>query len=300
MLKALRKRKLKRTVEDIFVDMFVYLVAIITIIVTLYPVWYSIIMSFNESYDARLGGIYFFPRVFTLRNYYAIFNDYRLIQAFFITVMRTIVGTLSSVLVTSLFAYGLSKKHIQFRKFYMVFGIITMFFNGGLIPTFLLYNNLRLFNTFWVYIFPSLISFFNAILFINFYKTIPDSIEEAARIDGANNYYIFFRIIIPLSTPVFATITLFNGVYHWNDWFVPAYFVQSQELKTLQTLLMEIINRGVGELMLTERFGTRRESVTLESLRYATMVVVMVPITLIYPFLQKYFVKGMMMGSIKE
>ena len=296
----MRKRSIRKTKEDITVDSFVYLVSIATIIVTAYPVLYCITMSFNESYDARLGGIYFLPRVFTLRNYYAIFIDSRLTDAFLITILRTVAGTFSSVLVTSLFAFGLSKRHIQFRKFYMVFGMVTMFFSGGLIPTYLLYNQIKLLDTFWVFILPSLISFFNAILFINFYKTIPVSLEESARMDGAGIFYTFFRIIIPLSTPVIATIILFNGVGHWNDWFISAYFVRNQRLKTLQTLLMEVINRSVGEIMLTERFGPRRESVTIESLRYAIMVVVIAPITLIYPFLQKYFVKGVMVGSIKE
>lgn len=294
------RRGLYNTNADILVDGFVYIICALTIIVTIYPVWYCLIMSFNESYDARLGGIYFFPRIFTVRNYSAIIENPNLISAFFVTIMRTLFGTISSVFVTSLFAYGLSNKHLQFRRIYIFIGIVTMYFSGGLIPQYLLYNQLNLLDTFGVYILPSLVSFFNVILFINFFRTIPDSLVESARIDGAKNFYIYSRIVIPLSMPVVATIILFTGVYHWNDWFASAYFVRKQELKTLQTFLIEIINRGVGEILLEQKFGSIRESVTLESLRYATMVVVIAPITLIYPFLQKYFIKGMMVGSVKE
>jgi putative aldouronate transport system permease protein len=174
-----------------------------------------------------------------------------------------------------------------------------MYFGGGLIPYYLLIRNLGLINNFLVYIIPGLFSFYNALLFMANFRAIPSSIEESALIDGARPFHVFVRIVLPLSTPILATIALFNGVGHWNDWFTTAIYTRSQWLNTLPVLLRDIINIASNQSEIAARLALRRDLVTLEAIRYATMMVAVLPITISYPFLQKYFVKGMLLGAIK-
>ena len=263
-----------------------------------YPFYYCLVQSFNEGYDARVGGIYWFPRVFTLKNYETVFVNPNILRTFFVTVARTLVGTVSSLLFTALFAYGLSKK-IMFRKFYSIMGLITMYFSGGLIPYYFLLKDIKLLDTFWVYIIPSLLSYYNALLMMANFRAIPDSLEEAALIDGAKPFRIFVRIVLPLSTPILATIALFNGVSHWNDWYTTAIFTRSESLNTLPMLLKDIINYAANQTEIEAKLLLERSTVTVEATRYATMMIAVVPITLSYPFLQRFFVKGMMVGAIK-
>jgi putative aldouronate transport system permease protein len=264
----------------------------------LYPFYYCLVQSFNNGYDSRIGGVYWFPRKFTLENYQAVFVNPNILQTFVTTTLRTVTGTVASVFFTAMFAYGLSKK-IHFRKFYSVFGLVTMYFGGGLIPYYLLIRSLGLIDNFLVYIIPSLLSFYNALLFMANYRAIPSSIEESALIDGARPFVIFVRIVLPLSTPILATIALFNGVGHWNDWFTTAIYTRSQWLNTLPVLLRDIINYASNQTEITQHLVQNRHLVTVEAIRYATMMVAVLPITVSYPFLQKYFVKGMLMGAIK-
>jgi putative aldouronate transport system permease protein len=264
----------------------------------LYPFYYCLVQSFNNGYDSRVGGVYWFPREFTLENYRTVFVNPRIVSAFAVTILRTAVGTVTSLLFTAMFAYGLSKK-ILFRRFYSMIGVITMYFGGGLIPYYFLLRSLRLLNTFWVYIIPSLCSFYNALLLMANYRAIPPSVEESALIDGARPIYVFWRIILPLSTPILATIALFNGVGHWNDWYTTAIFTKDPNLYTLPTLLRDIINYTQNQTEIAARMNIVRSTVTLEAVRYATMMIAVLPITVSYPFLQRYFVKGLLMGSVK-
>ena len=264
----------------------------------LYPFYYSLVQSFNDGYDSRIGGVYWFPRKFTLLNYQTVFADHKIITAFIVTILRTVAGTVTSLLFTAIFAYGLSKK-ILFRRFYSLIGVITMYFFGGLIPYYMLLRSLGLLDTFLVYIIPSLCSFYNTLLLMANYRAIPAAVEESALLDGAKPLTIFFRIIMPLSTPIIATIALFNGVWHWNDWYTTAIFTRSDSLATLPSLLRELINQTQAQVENASHFGTDRLAVTLEAVRYATMMVAVIPITVSYPFLQRYFVKGLLVGSVK-
>jgi putative aldouronate transport system permease protein len=263
-----------------------------------YPFYYCLVQSFNNGYDSRVGGVYWFPREFTLENYRTVFVNSKIVSAFVITILRTAVGTVTSLLFTAMFAYGLSKR-ILFRRFYSMIGVITMYFGGGLIPYYFLLRSLHLLNTFWVYIIPSLCSFYNALLLMANYRAIPASVEESALIDGARPIYVFWRIILPLSTPILATIALFNGVGHWNDWYTTAIFTKDPILYTLPTLLRDIINYTQNQTEIAIRMNIVRSTVTLEAVRYATMMIAVLPITVSYPFLQRYFVKGLLMGSVK-
>ena len=184
--------------------------------------------------------------------------------------------------------------------------IVAMYFSGGLIPYFLLIKNLHLYNTFWVYIIPGLLGIWNCILMMNFFRSIPEALEESARIDGANDLTIFFRIIVPVSMPVIATIMLFNGVGHWNDWYTTAFYTRDKSLRTASFILKELISKanltsitGSDAATAARAAEAAAQNYTAESLRMATMIVVVIPIVCVYPFLQKYFVKGVMIGSIK-
>ncbi|MDR0401352.1 MAG: carbohydrate ABC transporter permease [Treponema sp.] len=282
-------------------DGVIVLIMLLVCFLILYPVWYTIVLSFNDSQDALFGGIYWWPRKFSLRSYETVFLDRSILRAFNVTIWRTLIGTVSSVFFTSMVSYAFSKKHIMGNKAYLIIGTVTMFFGGGLIPYFILLRSIGLYDNFLVYIIPALFNFYNLIIFMSFFREIPPGLEESAKIDGANDFIIFVRIVIPLSTAVLATIALFNGVYHWNDYFMGVMYINNPDLQPIQTFLYRIVAAAsmtgtlVGEIP-TEITTSR---VSSQSLKLATMVVTTAPIICIYPFLQKYFVKGVMIGSIK-
>lgn len=273
---------------------------------TLYPFIYILAYSLSDGAEAMKHPIYFLPRGFTFENYIQIFQDSTFLNAYVITVSRTVIGTSLHVFLSALFAYALTKKDLPGRSFFTFFIFIPSIFSGGMIPNFILFRELGLINNFWVYVFPFLFSFFHIIIIRTFFDQLPKSLEESAQIDGASNFRIFMSIILPLSRPVLATIALFQGVFHWNDWFTGAYFVTDEALRPVQTLLNELLTESEALANAAQRSsqsGTTVSSglinVTPESLRMATLIIATLPIICIYPFLQKYFVKGVMVGSIK-
>ena len=283
-------------------DVFNTVFMLIIIIVTLYPFWYCLIGSLNEGYDYIKGGVFLLPRAFSWENYRIVLREERLITAYRVTIFRTVIGTVTHLIFTAVFAYGITRKYLLGRSIYLKYAMFTMYFGGGLIPTYLLYINLNLINSFWVYIIPSLFSFYHVIILQSFFKTIPEALNESAMIDGAGEYRIFFSIIVPLSKPVMAAIALFTGVGHWNAYFDSMVFTTSTSLQTVQVYLMRIIREvEFAAKMAAESAdlipGLRRPNA--ETIKLATMIVATAPILAIYPFLQKYFVKGIMMGSIK-
>lgn len=297
---------IKPTFNDRIMIGLIYVFLIFLAFVTFYPFWNSFVISLNEGKDTMLGGVTFWPRAFTLENYQVVFQDQRLLHAFLVTILRTVVGTFLSVLVTALLAYGLSKKELIGRKFFMIFCLLTMFFSGGLIPTFILVRGLGLMDSFWAMILPTMVLVWNMIIFRTFFQQLPSGLEESAKIDGAGYWQIFFRIILPLSGPVIATLSLFTAVFHWNDWFFPSIYITSDNLIPIQTLLRQVINSNtvtsqMGQLdagALSHMMETAK--VTGKSLQMATMMVATIPIILVYPFIQKHFVKGVLIGSLKE
>lgn len=293
---------LKLSREDKIVNILLFIVMTVVVIITFYPLYYSVVYAFSDANDiAEKGFVYFAPRVFTLDNFKMVFTEKALVNAFLITLSRTVLGTVASVLFTAVVSYPLSKRYLLFRKVYLRIGVITMYFFGGLIPFYLVLKSINLINSFWVYIIPMLFSFFNAIIFINFFSAIPDAIEESAKIDGANDWSIFWQIVIPLSAPVMATMALFNGVTQWNSWFDAAFYTTSENLATLQLVLYNIISQAQGAAMASRFMAAGQTNMNvIDAIKYATMVISIVPIALAYPFLQKYFVQGMMVGSIKE
>jgi putative aldouronate transport system permease protein len=281
-------------------DMINVLIMLVLCFSMIYPIWYVIVYSFSDGTDALMGGIYWFPRMFSLENYKEVFGNDGIIMAFEITVARTLLATTLHVFFTAMVAYALSKSYLMGRKFYMAFGTVTLFFSGGLIPYFLLIKNLHMYDNFLVYVIPAVFSFYNLIIFNAFFRQLPASLEESAKIDGANDFTIFIKVVLPLSTPVLATIALFVGVGNWNDYFTGVIFINDNKLLPIQTLLYKIVAENTANTMLLaspQGMATRRATST--SLKMAMMVITTMPITIIYPFLQKYFVKGMLLGSIK-
>lgn len=278
-------------------------------IVTLYPFLNTIAVSFNEGMDSLRGGIYLWPRVFTLKNYQSVFVTGTIFNAFFMSIARTLLSMVLNVFLTTMLAYTISRREYVFRNFITVVFVLTMYFNAGLIPNYFLIKNLHLLNSFWVYIVPSLVGAFNLIVIRTYIKTIPESLIESARIDGAGDFWIFIRVIIPLCKPVLATIALFVAVGSWNSWFDTFIYCSSrQDLSTLQYELMKLLastsqtayNPGLAAGYSASGGQSALELVTPISVRAAITVVAATPIILVYPFLQKYFVVGLNVGSVKE
>ncbi|GAB6928465.1 carbohydrate ABC transporter permease [Paenibacillus sp. JCM 10914] len=289
----------RRTKGEAFFDLFNNFGMLIVCFLTIYPIWYVLINAFNDGQDAMRGGIYWWPRIFSLENFVAVFQSSGIMTAMGITVAKTLIGVVVHVLFTAMVAYALSRKGLIFGKFYIFMGTVTLFFGGGLIPTFLLIKDLHMLDSFLVYIIPAMFSFFDLIIFMTFFREIPEGLEEAARIDGANDWAIFFRVVLPVSMPVIATISLFHGVYQWNDYFTALIYVNNTDLHPIQTYLYRVVAQSSSNQMLAQIPSGVTKSVTSQSIKMATMVVTTAPIVFVYPFLQRYFVKGMMIGSIK-
>lgn len=275
-----------------------YVILALVILVTLYPVWYVLIGSLNDGVDYLKGGVGLFPRVFTLANYKVVFLDNGIWHAYLITFLRTVVGTACALLFTSAVGYAMSRKNLKFRQPIYWFSIFTMFFSGGLIPGFLVIKVLGLYNTFWVYIIPSLYSVYNMIIVQNFFSTIPEELHDAALIDGMRELRIYFFIYMPLAKPVLATLALWIIVGHWNSYFDTMVYTSDPNLQTLQYYLMRMIqtanistnNPALGDVL---------DRITPETVTFSAIMVSILPILVVYPFLQKYFVKGIFLGSLK-
>jgi putative aldouronate transport system permease protein len=251
------------------------------------------------------GGIYLFPRHFTFTNYSIIFTDARITSSLMVSVARTLIGTISAVVVNAMFAFALAKKTIPGRKFLNWYVMIPMFFGGGLIPYFIICKALGLVNTFWVYVFPWVMSSFYILMMRVYFLSMPDSLEESAKIDGAGYWIIFFRIYFPLALPSLATIALLAGLTHWNDWYDGTVMVYKTSLWPIQTLLLNITTGSditaffKGKNLSTAGSLVKKISITPQSIKASMLIITVLPIVMIYPFLQKYFIKGMMIGSIK-
>ncbi len=268
-------------------------------LISIYPLIYVLAGSFSDGKSYLAGDVWIWPKVFSLDNYQMVLFDVRLWKSFGITIGRTVLGTVTAVLFTAIVAYAMSRKNLVGRNWFYRFFIFTMFFGGGLIPYFMVINALWLFDTFWVYIIPGLMSVYNMLVFVNFFKTIPEEIHESAQMDGASEFTILFRIILPLSTPVIATVALWIAVGHWNSFFDTMIYTVEENLWTLQYYLMKVINEaspppaGVGlppELI---------SNSTPETVGFAAIIVSVIPIFAVYPLIFKSLTKGVVIGSLK-
>jgi putative aldouronate transport system permease protein len=278
------------------------------VVVTLYPFLNTLAISFNNAADTMKGGVYLWPRQWTLFNFRSIFATGFLYHAFFISISRTVISTILNLFLTTMLAYTLSRKEYVFRKFITVVFILTMYFNAGLIPSYFLIKDLGLMNKFIVYIIPTLVGAFNLIVIRTHIKSLPDSMIEAAKIDGAGEFSIFIRIVFPLCKPVLAVVGLFVAVGSWNAWFDTFLYASArQDLSTLQYELMKLLATSmqtsataVSQFSSTGAHSGSADTITPQSIRAASTVVAALPILMVYPFLQKYFVVGLNVGSVKE
>ncbi len=292
MVKEKRRRGKNRfTIADVLIYAILGLITLSMII----PFMNIIAISLSDYKSAVQDKAMLWPKNFTFGAYAIMFNS-EVYRAMLVTIFITVVGTLLHICVCIMAAYPLSKKFLPGRNFLLIFVLVTMLFSGGLIPYYFIIRGLGLADNILVYILPGAAGAYTIVMMKNFLLQIPSSLEEAARIDGANYFYILWRIIVPLSKPIIATLALFYGVGRWNDWFTAVLFVNNKELYTIQNVLRDmIIQNNMGA------FGQiNLEQVYTESVKMAAIIVATVPIMIVYPFLQKYFVKGIFMGSVKE
>ncbi|MDF2644695.1 MAG: binding-protein-dependent transport system inner rane component [Paenibacillus sp.] len=293
---------LRRNYFDIAFDLFLYLVMIIVAIVTLYPFLNVLAISFNDSVDTVKGGIHIWPRAFTLQNYESIFRFPGLIRGFQNSVLRTVIGSILGVTSASMVAFVLARRDFQARRPISMLFALTLYFTGGLIPGYMLIRDLHMINTFWVYILPGMLGVWNVFIIRSYMDGLPYALQESAKIDGANDFTIYWKVILPLCQPVLATIALFIAVGHWNSWFDTFLYNSSNaKLTTLQFELMKVLqSTQSGNESHNPNLTQNVAKVSPESVKMAITMVVSLPILLVYPFLQKYFVKGITLGAVKS
>ena len=277
------------------------IIMILLVIITLYPVLNTLAISLNDGTDALRGGIYLWPRKFTWKNYITVLQKDNLLTGAYITVSRTIIGTVLALVSNAILAFIISRKRFLFKRGLSLFWVITMYVNGGMIPTFLLYKGLGLTNSFAVYVIPGMVSAFNMLVIRTYMNGIPNSLEESAQLDGAGYTTIFLKIYSPLCKPVYATVALFVAVGQWNSWFdAMLYNRMNSSLTTLQYELMKLLSSVTNQGGSAEAMKNAIGAVTPTSVRAAATIITMLPIICIYPFLQKYFVTGLTLGGVKE
>jgi putative aldouronate transport system permease protein len=287
-----------KSLADKAVDVGIYVWFSVFALLVFYPFYYILINSLNGALE--FGKTWFWPSNFSINAYKLILTDPLLVKSILVSIARTVVGVFVFIAVTSSCAFALRKRNLVFRKFYLLLFTIPMFFGGGLIPAFLNYRDLGIYDTFWVYILPGAFSFFGAIIFMSAFNDIPVELEEAATIDGANAFFIYLRIYLPLVLPVVATLGLFAGVDQWNSYFDTLYFTRDKDLVTLAAKLLMLLNGTMAGQMLSKAADdAMKKAVMFEGLKMATIIVSMVPVLLIYPFVQRYFIKGVRIGAIK-
>lgn len=289
-----KKSAAERT-EDIFLYVFLSVVAFTSV----FPFIHLLVLSLNDSVDAQRGGLYFYPRIFTWANYEYVFTNDTLLRASFNSVARTVLQTVVSVFCTGMLAYVLSRREFVFRKSFTFLIIVTMYVSGGLIPMYLLIKSLGLMNTFAVYIVPGIMSAFNLMVMRTYFEQLPDGLVESGYMDGANDFSIFTRIILPVSLPVVACIALFVSVAEWNTWFDNfLYNSRNEKLTVLQYELQKMVNAVQQTNDPLEEAEDRM--ITPYTVKATLTIIVTVPILLVYPFLQKYFVQGLTLGAMKD
>ena len=291
----------KKSIGNKVFDFFNYIFMLGVILLTLYPMFYVLVCSLSDS-NSLVGarGLILFPKGFSVTAYEAVFSNPNIFSGYRVTLFIVVVGTVLSVMATSIGAFLITRKDLAIRKALSYMMVFTMYFSGGMIPTYLLvYKWLHLGDSIWALILPVMISTYNLLIMKANFEAVPDSLEEAAKIDGANNILILFKIILPLSLPVIAVMVLYYGVAYWNSWFTAMMYLRTRSKFPLQLILREILLSNDATSMGTGGASTGDRYLIGESIKYATIVVATIPILCLYPFIQKYFVKGVMAGAVK-
>lgn len=295
-----RGRIHSRSIGALLFDVFLYAFMSFLVVIFLYPFWDTVVLSFSTpAYASRLG-IRLFPVPISLGAYRTVFSSDIVFIGYANTICRTAAGTVLTLTVTYLGAYALAKRTLPFRTPLTIFILFTMFFNGGLIATYLNIKSLGLLNTRWALILPLLTSAWNLVIARNFMMSLPQELEDSAMVDGASVYGIVFRIMLPLSAPIMAVLGLWTAVAHWNAWFDAMIYVSGRNKMVLQLVLRKIlIESSSSQERLLQNLTLDTEQTTPETVKGAVIVVSVVPILVLYPFLQRYFVKGILVGSLK-
>ncbi|SDC67055.1 putative aldouronate transport system permease protein [Paenibacillus sp. UNCCL117] len=287
------------TWSDRLSDVFIYTILTAALLITLYPFLYVFNMSISDPIHVLNNTVWLFPKGFSLATYFKVFENGEIWIAYRNTLFYTVVGTLINVIMTFLAAYPLSRRTFSGRKPLMMGIVVTMFFSGGMIPSFILIQNLGIYNTVWALLLPGAVSAFNIIIARTFFQNIPESLFESAKMDGANDIGILFKIVLPLSKAILAVLTLFYAVGHWNNYFNAMLYVTDVKLQPVSLYLMKILIQNQDPTMQDMSEALDRVLFSMQ-LKYTMIVITTLPIVLVYPFLQKYFVQGAMIGSLKE
>lgn len=294
-----KKNMVKAGLEDKVLNIFSYIFLSIYAIVVILPVMNVIFKAVSADWAVTAGKVELLPVGFQLNTLRHVCSSNQFISSFSNSVLMTLIGTIGSVFLTSMTAYPLSKKDVAGMKPILVLFVFTMMFSGGIVPNYLLIKNLGLLNKFGALVLPAMFSVFNMLVLKNYFQSIPESLEESAKLDGASNIEVLFKIILPLSLPTLATIGLFYSVGYWNDYFSAMLYINKPSLKPLQLYLRDVVISATDSVSQMGLTAEEESSLSTEGVRSATVVASMVPMMLVYPWLQKYFIKGMLIGSVK-
>ncbi|MDR2657668.1 MAG: carbohydrate ABC transporter permease [Oscillospiraceae bacterium] len=293
-------RRIGKSLGEIVFDRFNEILLGVIALSMLYPFWYLFAVSLADAQRVALSKVYLWPPILSLESYKNVLGTRYIYYSFGWTILRTVGGTLVALLLGLNLAYVLSKKYYPNRSFWTGVLVFTMFFSGGIIPEYLLIKDLGLIDSVWSLMLPGAISAYNIVIMRNYLMTMPDSLEESAKLDGANDVLILYRIILPLSMPILATVGLWTAVGHWNAWFDAMIYIRSTEKQVLQLILRRVVLMGDASIIpLSGEEVTNNLQMNTETIKAATVMVATIPILIVYPFIQKYFVKGIMIGSLK-
>ena len=305
MDKLAANRHIKPTLSDRVFDIINVIVMLILLVIFVWPLWFVVIASVSNPNEVWMGNVILWPKGFTLLSYEELINYSRIWTGYANTIFYTVVGTALNLVMTVCAAYALSKRTFMARNFFMVMLMITMYFGGGLIPTYLVVNSLGLLNTRWAMIVPSACSVYNVLVTRTYFKSsIPEALQEAATLDGANALQYLIRIVLPLSKPILAVVGLYYAVGHWNDFYTALIYITNEELLPLQSFLRDILmsnkmTMSTASLQGMDAATAEARMQLSQTLKYSVIIVSTVPVLCVYPLIQKYFVKGVMIGSIK-
>ena len=297
------RNHISRSYSDKIFDIVNLLVMLVLLVIFVWPLWFVVIASFSNPNEVWMGNVVLWPKGFTLVSYETLLEYKRIWVGYGNTLFYTVVGTLVNLVMTVCGAYPLSRKDFIPRHFFMFLFMLTMYFGGGLIPTYLVVNGLGLVDTRWAMIIPGAVSIYNIIITRTYFmNSIPPSLQEAATLDGANSFQYLMRVVLPLSKPIMAVIGLYYAVGHWNDFYTALIYLYKEELMPLQSFLRDMLMST--KMTLNNLSGLDTATVELkthlaQTLKYSVIIVSTVPVLCIYPFIQKYFVKGVMVGSVK-
>jgi putative aldouronate transport system permease protein len=287
------------TGEKIFGVFNVIFLAVIAML-CLYPFVYTVSISLSSAAEASRDGLHLYPREISFTSYKMVLSDPNIITGYMNSIIRTLLGTFLTVTASCIAAYPLARREMPHRALITFIIVFTMLFGGGMVPGYLLIKNLGFINTIWALVIPGMLGAFNIIIVKNFFQSLPESLIESARMDGAGEWRILFHIYIPLSKPVLATVALWSAVGHWNAWFDALLFITDDRKQVLQTFLQRIVIESGTQMMELGITDTSVLQFTGETIKAATIIVTILPIICVYPFVQKYFVKGIMLGGVKE